>query len=54
MFEYAFKLMDEAADIRRVVDLSLAENYVTVDIADSGKAYSTSEVGDWLAAKISA
>jgi 3-isopropylmalate dehydrogenase len=52
MFEYAFKLMDEAADIRRVVDLSLAENYVTVDIADGGKSYSTSEVGDWLAAKI--
>jgi 3-isopropylmalate dehydrogenase len=52
MFEYAFKLMDEAAEIRRVVDLSLAENYVTIDIADGGKSYSTSEVGDWLAAQI--
>ena len=52
MFEYAFKLMDEAADIRRVVDLSLEQKVVTVDIADNGKAYSTSEVGDWLAAQI--
>jgi 3-isopropylmalate dehydrogenase len=52
MFEYAFQLNDEANDIRRSVDASLAEGVVTVDIADGGKAYSTSEVGDWLADKI--
>ncbi|MFN3588676.1 MAG: 3-isopropylmalate dehydrogenase, partial [Spirosomataceae bacterium] len=35
-----------------VVNQSLAEGVVTVDIADGGKAFSTSEVGDWLAAQI--
>lgn len=52
MFEYAFKLNDEAQEIKDIVNKSLAEGVVTVDIADSGKAYSTSEVGDWLAAQI--
>ena len=52
MFEYAFKLTDEAAAIRAVVDKSLAEGIVTVDIAEATKSYSTSEVGDWLAANI--
>ncbi|HMP32211.1 MAG TPA: 3-isopropylmalate dehydrogenase [Saprospiraceae bacterium] len=52
MFEYAFKLNDEANEIRKIVDESLAQGIVTVDIADSGKSYSTSEVGDWLAAQI--
>lgn len=52
MFEYAFKLNDEAAEIKRIVDKSLQEGIVTEDIADKSKAYSTSEVGDWLAAQI--
>ncbi len=52
MFEYAFKLNDEAAEIRNIVDKSLAEGVVTIDIAGSDKAYSTSEVGDWIAAQI--
>jgi len=52
MFEYAFKLEAEANEIKRVVDLSLAEGVVTEDIAGKDKAYSTSEVGDWLASKI--
>jgi 3-isopropylmalate dehydrogenase len=52
MFEYAFKLMDEAKAIREVVDLSLEKGIVTVDIAGESKAYSTSEVGDWLAANV--
>lgn len=52
MFEYAFKLNDEAAAIRKVVDASLDQGIVTVDIAGTGKAYSTSEVGDWLAANV--
>jgi 3-isopropylmalate dehydrogenase len=38
--------------ISDVVNLSLAEGIVTEDIAEGGKAYKTSEVGDWLAAKI--
>jgi 3-isopropylmalate dehydrogenase len=52
MFEYAFKLNDEAEAIRKAVDQSLAENYVTVDIADGGISYSTTQVGDWIADKI--
>lgn len=53
MFEYAFKLMDEAQEIKDIVNKSLEQAIVTVDIADDGKAYSTSEVGDWLAGQIS-
>ena len=52
MFEYAFKLNDEANAIRKVVDASLEQGIVTVDIAGTSKAYSTSEVGDWLAEAI--
>ncbi len=52
MFEYAFKLMDEANEIKDVVNRSLAEGIVTEDIAGKDKAYGTSEVGDWLAAQI--
>jgi 3-isopropylmalate dehydrogenase len=53
MFEMAFRLNDEGALIRRVVNRSLAEGIVTEDLAEEGaKAYKTSEVGDYLAAKI--
>jgi 3-isopropylmalate dehydrogenase len=52
MFEYAFGLMDEAAAISDVVNLSLEEGVVTEDIAEGGKAYKTSEVGDWLVKQI--
>jgi len=52
MFEYASNLKDEAKLIEDVVNKSLAESIVTEDIAETGKAYSTSEVGDWLAANI--
>jgi 3-isopropylmalate dehydrogenase len=53
MFEMAFGLDDEGALIRRVVNRSLAEGIVTEDLAEEGaKAYKTSEVGDYLAAKI--
>ena len=47
-----FNLTDEARAIRDVVTQSLAEGMVTEDLADGGKAYKTSEVGDWLAANI--
>ena len=52
MFDYAFDLKAESQMISDVVTLSLAEGIVTEDIAEGGKAYKTSEVGDWLAAKI--
>ncbi len=42
-------LADEAQAIRDVVNKSLAEGIVTEDLAEGGKAYKTSEVGDWLA-----
>ncbi len=44
-----FGLADEAEAIRNVVNKSLAEGLVTEDLADGGKSYKTSEVGDWLA-----
>lgn len=49
MFEYAFGLMAEGAVIRQAVDASMAAGIVTSDIALNGKAYSTSEVGAWIA-----
>ncbi len=49
MFEYAFDLPDEGASIRRAVNASLEAGIVTEDIAEGGKAYKTSEVGDWVA-----
>ncbi len=52
MFEYAFKLNDEANEIKAIVDKSLIEGIVTEDIAGKDKAYSTSEVGDWITSQI--
>lgn len=52
MFETAFGLQEEAEAIRAVVNKSLDERIVTEDLAESGKAYKTSEVGDWLAGHI--
>jgi 3-isopropylmalate dehydrogenase len=51
MFEYSFDMNAEAEAIRAAVNKSMAEGIVTVDIAE-GKAYSTSEVGDWIASNI--
>lgn len=48
MFEYAFELKEEGALIRKAVDASMDAKVVTEDIASGGKAYSTSEVGDWI------
>lgn len=48
MFEYAFDLMEEGALIRQAVAASMEQEIVTEDIASSGKAYKTSEVGDWI------
>ncbi|MFV0554550.1 MAG: 3-isopropylmalate dehydrogenase [Mangrovibacterium sp.] len=48
MFEYAFDLKAEGAIIRQAVAASMDAGVVTEDIAE-GKAYGTSEVGDWIA-----
>ena len=48
MFEYAFDLKEEGKLIRDAVAASMSAGVVTVDIAE-GKAYKTSEVGDWIA-----
>lgn len=52
LFEYAFDLKEESKIIRDAVAASMTENIVTEDIAE-GKAYKTSEVGDWIADYIS-
>jgi len=52
LLEIALNLIDEAAAVREVVNRSLAEGIVTEDIATDGKAYKTSEVGDWLSANL--
>ena len=52
MFEYAFDLKDEGKLIRDAVAASITDNIVTEDISE-GKAYKTSEVGDWIANYIS-
>ena len=48
LFEMSFNLQEEGALIRKVVDQSLAKGFVTEDLANGGKAYKTSEVGDYL------
>ena len=52
LLEIALDLADEATAVRDAVDRSLAEGIVTEDIATGGKAYKTSEVGDWLAGNL--
>lgn len=51
LLELSLDLTDEAQAIREVVNRSMSEGIVTEDIAE-GKAYKTSEVGDWLAANL--
>ena len=49
MFEYAFELKEEGKLIRDAVNASMDAGVVTEDIASKeGKAYSTSQVGDWI------
>jgi 3-isopropylmalate dehydrogenase len=48
MFEYSLNLPEAGKTIRDAVAASLAEGFVTEDIA-SGQAYKTSQVGDWIA-----
>ena len=51
LLELSLDLNEEAAAIRKVVDHSMEKGVVTEDISE-GKAYKTSEVGDWLAANL--
>ena len=51
LLELSLDMTEEAAAIRNVVDRSMTEGMVTEDISE-GKAYKTSEVGDWLAANL--
>lgn len=51
MFEYAFNLPAEAEMIRKAVDASLEKGVVTEDISRENPS-TTSDVGDWLVAKI--
>ena len=48
LLEVALNLKEEAKSIRDVVDRSMEAGIVTEDISE-GKAYKTSEVGNWLA-----
>lgn len=45
-------LLEEAQAVRDVVNKSINEGYVTVDIAGDDTSYKTSEVGNWLAKNI--
>ncbi|TVZ57022.1 3-isopropylmalate dehydrogenase [Lutibacter sp. Hel_I_33_5] len=51
MFEN-FGLQEEGKAIRNAVNKALDAGFVTEDLADGGKSYGTSEVGDWLASNI--
>jgi len=48
MFEYAFKLLDEANLIKEAVEKSIEANFVTEDL-NKENPRSTSQVGDWIA-----
>lgn len=53
MFEYSFGLTEEGKAIRDAVSASIEAGIVTEDLApERAKAYSTSEVGDWIASRI--
>ncbi|MDR0573046.1 MAG: 3-isopropylmalate dehydrogenase [Tannerella sp.] len=52
MFEYAFNLREEGRMIRNAVTASMDAGIVTEDIAQGGRSYGTSEVGDWIADRI--
>ena len=52
MFEYAFGLEKAGTLIRKAVNRSIETGIVTEDLAEGGKAYSTTEVGDFIAKNI--
>ncbi len=48
MFEHTWDMKEEGKLIREAVAASMEAGVVTEDIADGGKAYSTTEVGEWI------
>ena len=48
MLEITFGLKEEGSLIRKAINASISEGYVTEDLVKNGKSYSTSQVGDWL------
>tara|TARA_X000001036_G_scaffold439429_1_gene490560 strand:- start:4667 stop:5737 length:1071 start_codon:yes stop_codon:yes gene_type:complete len=52
MFEYAFKLNEEAELIKEAVDASIIKEFVTIDISQGAQGQTTSDVGDWIASYI--
>jgi 3-isopropylmalate dehydrogenase len=51
MFDYAFKLNNEAEAVKRAVQKSVENDFVTEDL-NRNNPRSTSEVGDWIAKEI--
>jgi 3-isopropylmalate dehydrogenase len=51
MFEYALNMPDAGTLIRAACEQSIEQGVVTADIA-TGKAYGTSDVGDWIAKQL--
>ena len=51
MFEYALNMPEAGQLIRQVCEKSIKQGVSTADIT-AGKAYSTSEVGDWIAEQL--
>jgi len=52
LLELGLNLGEEAKAVRDAVDASMKAGFVTEDIAEGGKAYKTSEVGDWMAKQV--
>jgi 3-isopropylmalate dehydrogenase len=49
LLRYSFELENEARAIERAIEAAFAENVVTADLAEPGRARSTREVGDFIA-----
>ncbi len=52
MLDYAFGWTEEAKAVQNACEQSFAEGFVTSDLAPEGAGHTTSEVGDWIAARI--
>ena len=52
MLDYAFGWTEEAKAVQTACEQSFAEGIVTQDLAPDGTGRTTSEVGDWIAARI--
>jgi 3-isopropylmalate dehydrogenase len=52
LLRYSFALKDEARAIEAGIEAAFAEGFVTADLAASGRARSTREVGDFIANRV--